>query len=383
MLLLEFADKKTIATDASTRDALRRGFFGKIESKVLVLEPEEAMYLVDMRNAECMEKGKRLRFNELVQRLGGKGKLMTRYHTYKDWRERGLVIKPPGYAIGEEIKAAAKKYPATVPKYKNYKLTGVFFPDDMVTVIDDPKKGKEIYEEHWMGQYGTYKLIDKGVLNKLDAYETVFLIKRGQLHASNMNLDQIISAAEKHRPDFQKLYDVYEDWASKGYVVKTGFKFGTQFRIYFPGTKPNAGDGNWTHSMHVLHVFPRDVKLLTSEFARVIRVAHSVRKTFILAIPGKSREKKIGIDFVLYHRKDGNIETPEHDSPRYAMLSLSEDEYIGGTELSAAINEAGKNRMELILAISDRETAVTYYLIRRIELPRSSCEYYEIDWMQP
>ena len=42
--------------------------------------------------------------------------------------------------------------------------------------------------------------------------------------------------------DFQKLYDVYADWRSKGYVIKTGFKFGTHFRIYFPGR--TAGQGH-------------------------------------------------------------------------------------------------------------------------------------------
>ena len=135
--------------------------------------------------------------------------------------------------------------------------------------------------------------------------------------------------------------------------------------------------------MHVIHVFPRDAKLLISEWARAIRVAHSVRKTFILAIPGKSRTKKLDIDFILYHRKNNGIETPEEDKPRYGMLSLSEDEYMGGSELSAIINKAKDNRMELIIAIADRETAVTYYKIRRIELQGSDYEYYEIDWMQP
>jgi len=65
------------------------------------------------------------------------------------------------------------------------------------------------------------------------------------------------------------------------------------------------------------------------------------------------------------------------------MLSLSEEEYIGGAELSAIINEAKARRQELIIAIADRETAVTYYKVRRIELQGSDYEYYEIDWLQP
>jgi tRNA splicing endonuclease len=130
-------------------------------------------------------------------------------------------------------------------------------------------------------------------------------------------------------------------------------------------------------------VFPRDLKLLISEWARVIRVAHSVRKTFILAIPGRSRKKKLSIDFVLYYRKNGVTEVPGKDIPKYSMLSLSEDEYIGGSELSAIINEARARNSELIIAIADRETSVTYYKIKQIKLPSSEFEYYEIDWMQP
>ncbi len=178
------------------------------------------------------------------------------------------------------------------------------------------------------------------MLNKLDIYETLFLIDNGALDVSNITRKQIVEVADKRRPDFQKLYEVYSDWRSKGYVIKTGFKFGTHFRLYFPGRSRSRQTTSWIHSMHVIHVFPRDAKLLISEWARAIRVAHSVRKTFILAIPGKSRTKKLDIDFVLYHRKNSEIETPEKTTPRYGMLSLSEEEYIGGSELSAIINEA-------------------------------------------
>jgi tRNA splicing endonuclease len=65
------------------------------------------------------------------------------------------------------------------------------------------------------------------------------------------------------------------------------------------------------------------------------------------------------------------------------MLSLREEEYIGGAELSAVIESARARRLELVVAIADRETAVTYYKVSRIKLQGSKYEYYEIDWMQP
>ena len=47
------------------------------------------------------------------------------------------------------------------------------------------------------------------------------------------------------------------------------------------------------------------------------------------------------------------------------MLSLSEEEYIGGKEFAGAIREAKSLKLDLILAIADRETAVTYYKVRQ------------------
>ncbi len=388
MLSLSFdgAKKAVYSTDQSTIDSLKNGEFGQMKDGKLVLTPEEALYLLDVRNAECFDqKGNRVTFNEYASSFASSRKFMARYFTYKDWRDRGLIIKDTGYAQRSKQpgQTPVKRYPASKLRMGTEKVLGVFFPADMTTIIEDEKVGKELYEKYWLGQYGTYKVSDHGSLNKLDIFETLFLMEKGVLSLSNYSRSDVSELASKWRGDFFKLYQVYSDWREKGYVVKTGFKFGTHFRIYFPGANPVKMDNNWQHSKHVVHAFPRDVKMLISEWARAIRVAHSVRKTFILAIPGKSRKKKMAIDFVLFHRKGGNIEKPSTDRPKYAMLSLGENEYIGGSELSAVINEAKQHRLELIIAIADRETAVTYYKARRIELPGSEYEYYEIDWIQP
>jgi tRNA-intron endonuclease len=375
--------KSLYVEDQSTKDILASSHFGNAERGRLVLRPEEALYLMDVRKAQCTDaEGAEVKFNAVTEQFNPK-KFMARYFTYKDWRDRGLIAR---YETDARIKGPrlphTKRYGASATKFKAHRLDGAFFPADMVTVVDDLERGKTIYDELWFGQYGTYKLADHGTLNKLDIYETLFLMDRGVLNMTNSTRRQVYDTASKRRPDFQKLYDVYADWREKGYVIKTGFKFGTHFRVYFPGARP-VKDNKWIHSMHVIHVFPRDAKLLISEWSRAIRVAHSVRKTFILAIPGTSRKKKMDMDFVLYHRKHDGIEAPGENIPRFCMLSLSEDEYLGGAELSAILNKAKEDRMELIIAIADRETAITYYKVRRIELQGSGYEYYEIDWMQP
>ena len=379
--------KSITAADQSTSDVLSNGYLGKSVDGKLSLDIIEAMYLMDVRAAECMveETGEPISFSQLCSEFAASKKFMAKYFTFKDWRERGLIAKTPDSIEikPHKHKDPAKKYPTSKFKPPSKKAPGTFFQDDLITIVSDPGAGEDLYRRFWLGQYGNYKAASRGSLNKLDAYETVFLMDLGILQIEGLSSKDIARICSSRRRDFSKLYAVYLDWRSKGYVVKTGFKFGANFRIYFPGALPDDKSNEWFHSKHVLHVFPRDSKLLTSEWARAIRVAHSVRKTFILAIPGRSRKKKLPINFYLYHRKGTATENPSNSQPSLAMLSLSEEEYIGGAEFAGAIKAAKEKKMELIVAIADRETSVTYYKVRQIKISGSKNEYYEIDWMQP
>ncbi|MGC8587351.1 MAG: tRNA-intron lyase [Candidatus Micrarchaeia archaeon] len=382
MLQLKFNGKWVYAEDQSTIDTLRHGNIGSLEDGIYKIENEEALYLMDVRNASCDFNGKEITLSDMARIFSGGKKFVARYFTYKDWRDRGLIAKSPNFDYKTPNKTPLKRYPSSSIELPKYKLNGIFFASDLLVILEDKEKGKELYENQWFGQYGSYKAADRGQLNKLDVFEALYLIESKILQLKNATKRELIEKAKARHTDFMKLYEVYKDWRTNGYVVKTGFKFGTHFRIYFPGARP-IKDDNWVHSKHVIHVFPKNSKLLISEWARAVRVAHSVRKTFILAIPGKLKASGSPIDFILYHRHGGEADMPANNPPRYAMLSLSEEEYIGGRELAGAIKSAKDKRLELMLAIMDRETAVTYYRIRQIELLGSNHEYYEIDWIQP
>ncbi len=380
-------DKRKKAITVSQPESvssLARGYYGTMHKGVITLFPEEALYLVDIRNARCHdEAGNEYKFNDLTQTYKSRKK-MARYFTYKDWRDRGLIARPIEEATGGYGRSAVKKYPSGSFEAPKYAIEGLFFPDDLYSIIDDEKTGRELYRIYWLGQFGTYKAEHRGKLGKLDAYETLFMLKHCGLLLKNSTEPKVAREAAKRRKDFPLMYEVYEDWRLRGYVLKTGFKFGTHFRLYFPGASPIRQQDEWIHSKHVIHVFPRRSKMLISEWARAIRVAHSVKKTFILAMPGTARRQaKAKLDFLLYHRKKGGIENPKEGRPKYLMFSLSEEEYIGGEELAKAIERAKELGLELLLAIADRESGVTYYHVKRIVLPGSKYEYYEIEWEQP
>ena len=379
---LSWDGKKVKTDDAQAVTALVRGCYGENKKGVIFLEPEEALYLVDVRGAECSgPSGKVMGFNELASGLGGK-KLLARYLTYKDWRDRGLFIRSEKEASGDYGKAVSQEYGRGALKVEAPKASGEFFPEDLMSVVDGKDVGEGLYSEYWIGQMGTYKAPHRGSVSKLDVFETLLLLDLGKLELENASAKEVLGEAEGRIQYFQDLYNVYREWRDAGYVVKTGFKFGTHFRIYFPGAKPGGGK-EWVHSKHVLHVFPRKSSLLISEWARAIRVAHSVKKTFILAIPGKGKVKKGAVDFALYHRKKGGVESPKTDEPSFLMLSLTEDEYLSGEALASALKTASERGLHLLVAIADRESSVTYYLIKKIELPGGKYEYYEIEWMQP
>lgn len=374
--------KKVKSDDAQSITALVRGCYGENKKGTIFLEPEEALYLVDVRGAECFDsKGNVMSFNELASKFRKK-KLLARYLTYKDWRDRGLFLRQEGDASGNYGKNVSEKYMRGELVLDVPKTSGDFYSEDLICIVDDAEVGGELYREYWIGQMGTYKAPHRGTISKLDVFETLLLMDAGVLDLSNATEKDVLAAARKRIDYFEDLNNVYREWRDAGYIIKTGLKFGTHFRIYVPGAKPEKGK-NWVHSKHVLHVFPRKSSLIISEWARAIRVAHSVKKTFILAIPGKGRVKKGVLDFVLYHRKKGGVETPKGGKPSFLMLSITEDEYLSGEELAAALKSCALRGLDLLLAIADRESSVTYYLIKRIELPGSKYEYYEIEWMQP
>lgn len=391
MIKLELDRKKRslFVREPADVSSLQNGFYGQMKKGIIYLSPEEALYVMDIRNGKCFDEvGNPFSFNDVVFLFLKNKKLLARYLTYKDWRDKGLVLRSISEAEGSYGRTVLKRYTSSDFKLDSFAFDGLFFPNDIMTLVDDVTVGKELYERHWIGQFGTYKAAHRGNIAKYDVFETIFLLKYGGLRLKNATLKDVEKTAKKRIKFFEDLYLVYEDWRKRGYVIKTGFKFGTHFRIYFPGASPVRSEDEWMHSKHVIHVFPRKNKLLISEWARAIRVAHSVKKTFILAIPGKKMPVKVSskkprLDFLLYHRKKGGIETPKDGIPRFLMYSLTEDEYIGGEELAKALEECRHFGLEMMMAISDRESSVTYYVIKEIELPGSEYEYFEIEWLQP
>lgn len=392
MMELVYDPRKGVwAEEPSSLEKLHRNFFGELKEKgKLFLEPEEALYALALQNGVCRSGKKTLGFNDLASDYMARvPRLFIRYNCYRDWRDRGLVVKPFDKRKKGSIKRI-KPYPGKALRPRKLKDGALWYPDSMFAVLEDEKLGRELFEKYWFGQFGVYKQ-ERGNFLALNFLETIFLVKYFGLvvrDASGRKLThrQLLAQAIKVREWTRQLYGVYEEWRLNSFIVKTGFKFGSHFRIYFPGAGPT---GEYVHSKHVLHVFPKEQKLLISEWARAVRVAHGVKKTFLLAVPRLKKKEmvKCPLDFLAYRRKKeagGWVRETPREKPRYLLVALSEDEHMGGLELGSLLETAKQMGLELILSISDRETSITYYILKEITLPgKSKHSYYEIEWFRP
>jgi len=397
MLELRFDPKLGIWASGEDADKLRGNCFGEFKAGRLWLLPEEVLYLVDLQNGVVRHGNKTLGFEDIMSEYAGKeARLMIKYNAYRDWRDRGLIIKRATKGIkGKRKSSHVRKYPARRMNLGRLHARVSWDPDSAIGVLEDAQTSRMLFEDWWLGQSGVYKQ-ERGNILKLNFFEVVLLSKHFGLkvfdagHSKSVTAKKIMADVAQRREFAKSMYQAYEDWRMLGYIVKTGFKFGTHFRIYFPGASPvkESKDGKWIHSRHVLHVFPKEEKMLISEWARAVRVAHGVKKTFILSIPELTKHDYVDYpaDFVAYRRKKhGNTwvrETPK-DGPRYLLAAVSEEEHIGGVELASLLHKAEKINLSLILSITDRETAITYYALNKIKLPGAKYDYYEIEWMRP
>ena len=377
-----------VVKDRDAIQLLKEKHYGELKNGKLFLQPEEALYLMEIRNWRCFSGVEELEFSKLSSLfLKSNRKLFVRYNTYRDWRDRGLFIR--NFESGKYGKLEKVIYPSKNVQYPKLDLTLKFFPFDLISIIDEGKKFFHLFKDFWLGQLGVYKNYQKGKLLKFDIFETVFLLRNCGARVVNLENEEELNEEKifklsKSEDVFKALYEVYEDWRLRGFVLKTGYKFGAHFRIYFPGVSPIKKGKKWIHSKHVLHVFPKFERMLVSEWSRVVRVAHSVRKTFVFGIPGMKEEdfEDVELDFLGWHREEGRVLTPE-ENPNYVILALGEDEFLGGAELASALRKAEEVGLDLLLAINGRESDVTYYMVKQIELPGSKYQYYEMRWIQP
>jgi len=134
---------------------------------------------------------------------------------------------------------------------------------------------------------------------ELDLIEATYLLEKDRLRIYEkrngkekyLSLQEMMKIGEERVKDFHTQYIVYSDLRNRGYLVKTGFKFGAHFRVYEKGVKIKRGPkAPFEHTKFVVHAVPEEAAFSLPEMARAVRLAHNIRATFIWAVVDKEND---------------------------------------------------------------------------------------------
>jgi tRNA-intron endonuclease, archaea type len=107
--------------------------------------------------------------------------------------------------------------------------------------------------------------------------EKADLFKQSNKKNQKISQNELLKIILKKDKEFQIKYFVFKDLRNKGYIVKTGSKFGLEFRVYDKG-KINS------HARWVVYIVKQSDKINWKEFILNSRIAHSTAKKLLIAI---------------------------------------------------------------------------------------------------
>jgi len=124
----------------------------------------------------------------------------------------------------------------------------------------------------------------------LDLIEGCYLVEKNKLKVFDIDgksvpFARIKKICKEQYVDFDANYLVYQNLREKGYVVTPGIKFGCDFAVYEQG--PGID-----HAPYLVQVFRATDDLAATGIVLAGRLATTVKKQFILAIP-KVKQKKV------------------------------------------------------------------------------------------
>ena len=125
----------------------------------------------------------------------------------------------------------------------------------------------------------------------LDLIEGLYLLEQKKITINKskekITVKRMTEICKDEYHDFDKKYLVYKNFRGKGYIINPGIKFGCDFAVYEKG--PGID-----HAPYLIQVYNRNESITSTGIVLAGRLATTVRKQFILAIP-KGKEK---IDFL-------------------------------------------------------------------------------------
>ena len=129
----------------------------------------------------------------------------------------------------------------------------------------------------------------------LDLIEGLYLLEKKKItiykSKRKVSVTDMKKICANEYQEFEKKYLVYKNFREKGYIVNPGIKFGCDFAVYEKG--PGID-----HAPYLVQVYNRRDPITSTGVVLAGRLATTVRKQFILAIPkGKDKVEFLALDW--------------------------------------------------------------------------------------
>ncbi len=160
-------------------------------------------------------------------------------------------------------------------------------------VVWAPQKGSELYR---LGYYGKPmgipkpKMMDFNVPLILDIMEGLYLMEKKVItvtegmEKSRVSFRKLRSRARKLYEEFDLKYAVYRDLRDRELIVTPGVKYGSDFAVYKHG--PGID-----HAPYMVSVKKGEDEVTATDIVKAGRLATTVRKRFIIAVPDLEGEQ--------------------------------------------------------------------------------------------
>jgi len=134
---------------------------------------------------------------------------------------------------------------------------------------------------------------------ELDLVEATYLVEKEKMKVfekggkkkKKITFKDLMGIGASKVNEFHQQFIVFRDLRERGYLVKTGYKFGAHFRVYERGVKLIRGPkAAHEHTKFVVHCVPEESAFSLPEMSRAVRLAHNIRATFVWAVVDKESD---------------------------------------------------------------------------------------------
>lgn len=150
-------------------------------------------------------------------------------------------------------------------------------------IVWNKNDANNVFENGWFGDFLEDRL-------ELSLVEAAFLSERQKIEIvkgkKKISFQDFYKYCLKIDNRFQIKYVVYKDLRDRGLPVRTGFKFGCDFRVYERGVKPikKGPKAPHEHTKWIVFCIAEDYTCSFQELSRAVRLAHNIRANMLWAV---------------------------------------------------------------------------------------------------